>query len=268
MARLRQIVHESLEKMPATVGAKLTQLGVMGLIALNVAAGVFGTVSIEMGARWVPIEESYREAFRSLEVGSVAVFTVEYALRIWSITADAGFAHPFWGRLRYALTPMALIDFLSILPFYLGGASVLEGRALRLLRVVRIIKLGRYSVAVRSLSQALLNKRSELVMTLFAALVLLLIVSTVMYHAEHEAQPDKFSSIPATLWWGIITFTTVGYGDLTPITPLGKLAGSVAAVLGIGLVALPAGILGSAFVQQVAASKEPPVCPHCKKRIE
>ncbi len=268
MARLRQVVHDLLEKMPATLGATLVQFGVMGLIAVNVAAGAIGTVSIEVEGRWVSIEDRYDRAFRSLEVASVAVFTAEYALRVWSITAGERFAHPVWGRLRYALTPMALIDLLSVAPFYFGGASLLAGRALRLLRVARILKFGRYSLAVRSVSQALLHKRSELGVTLFAALVLLLITSTVMYHAENEAQPDKFSSIPATLWWGIVTFTTVGYGDLTPVTPLGKLAGSVAAILGIGLVALPAGILGSAFVQEMAASKKPPVCPHCGKRIE
>lgn len=277
----KAVVHRYLEKPPDAAGPRLVQMGIMAVILVNVAAVVIGTVHLETGER---IEERHRAAWRLLELVSVAIFTAEYALRLWSMTVDPRYARGVRGRIRYALTPMAIIDFLAIIPFYvelalaLGfGASLgktevaLVLRALRLFRVFRIFKLGHYSRAVQALTRALRSKRGELGVTVFAVAILLIIASTVMYLAESEAQPERFSSIPSAMWWGIITLTTVGYGDLTPLTPLGKLAGAVVAIFGIGLVALPAGILGSAFVAEIGDGSRKPSppgrCPHCGKDL-
>jgi voltage-gated potassium channel len=277
----KAMVNRYLEKAPDSAGPRLVQGGIMGVILLNVAAVIFGTLHLEGGER---VEDRCSLEFRILEIVSVAIFTVEYGLRIWSITVDPRFARSVRGRIRYALTPMAIIDLLAVLPFYvelalalgfgssLGNTEVaLVLRALRLFRVFRLFKLGHYSRAVQALTHALKSKRGELAVTVFAVGILLVIASTVMYLAECDAQPDRFSSIPASMWWGIITLTTVGYGDITPVTTLGKIAGAVVAIFGIGLVALPAGILGSAFVQEIGDRQRPPPararCPHCGKEL-
>jgi voltage-gated potassium channel len=193
---------------------------------------------------------------------------VEYLLRVWACVENPRFARPIAGRLRFVVSPMAIVDFVAIVPFYLQFGQLLAVRALRVFRVFRILKLGHYSTALKSLSSALKKKRAELIVTLFAVGVVLLIASTIMYYAEYEAQPDKFSSIPAAMWWGIVTLTTVGYGDVFPVTALGKLAGAAVAIFGIGLVALPAGILGSAFVEQIGRGDPSPTkCPHCGKEL-
>ncbi len=222
---------------------------IITLISLNVVAVVLETVA--------GIRESAGAFFFWFETVSIAVFTFEYVLRIWSCTVVSGHASPLVGRVRYALRPMLLIDLLAIAPAYLTMLPIDLRflRALRVLRVFRLLKLHRYSVALQTLSRVLVGKKEELVITLFTLLLLLLISSSLMYYAEHDAQPNVFTSIPAAMWWGVATLATVGYGDVYPITPLGKLLAGVVAVLGIGMFALPAGILGGAFVEQL--SKRP-----------
>jgi len=271
--KAKKLAHLYLQKPPETAGPRIVQLGIMGIILVNVAAVVIGTVPADSGGQST-LEEVYAGEMFLLELVSVVVFTAEYILRLWSITVEPRFSHPLWGRLRYACTPMAIIDLLAIAPFYVNlfgtfhTTKALVLRALRLPRIFRIFKLGHYSRAVRSLSRAIALKKAELLVTIFAVAILLLVASTVMYYAENEAQPRVFSSIPATMWWGIVTLTTVGYGDMTPVTALGKIAGAIVALFGIGLVALPAGILGSAFVQEIQHKQaEPARCPHCGKEF-
>ena len=166
------------------------------------------------------------------------------------------------------LTPLAVVDLLAIAPALLPmitGLDLRSIRALRLVRIFRVLKLGRYSRAVNSLGRALHEKLPEITVAGFALLVVLVLASTVLYYAEVEAQPEAFSSIPAAAWWGVATLTTVGYGDIAPITPMGKLCASIFAILGIGLFALPAGFLGSAFVSQL--QEGPSVCPHCGESL-
>ena len=152
------------------------------------------------------------------------------------------------------LTPLAIIDLLAILPFYLPMIIPLDLRfirAVRLFRLFRLFKMGRYSKAVFILKKVLKEKKEELVLIIFVIFLLLIIFSSLMYFIEKEAQPEAFSNIPEAMWWGIITLTTVGYGDVYPITPLGKILGALIAFLGIGMFALPAGILGSGLVEIV-----------------
>ena len=169
---------------------------------------------------------------------------------------------------------MALVDLLAVLPFYLPmlGLDFRFMRTLRLARVFRLAKLVRYNAAIRLFAQVLVRKRPELLVALFVVLVILVLASSLMYFAEHDDNPQDFSSIPAAMWWGIITLTTVGYGDVHPVTALGKTLGAVIAVLGIGMFALPTSILGAAFVEEMNKARRKsaaPVrtCPHCGEDI-
>ena len=235
---------------------------IMTLIVFNVVAVMLETVE---GVRaWLA------RFFAVFEDFSVVVFTAEYALRLWSCGSDPRYRGAR-GRLRYALTPLALVDLLAILPFYLEFLPVdlRFVRALRLFRLLRIFKLARYSASLRTLDDVLRARKEELLVTLFIVVLLLVFASSAMYYAENEAQPDKFSSIPSSMWWGVATLTTVGYGDVYPVTPLGRLLGAVIAVLGVGLFALPTGILASGFSEELRKNRQPErtVCPHCGRDI-
>jgi voltage-gated potassium channel len=238
---------------------------IMGLILLNVAAVVLETVD------WV--YAAYFPLFQAFEIFSVAVFTIEYLLRIWSCTEDPRYENPLWGRLRFLIMPLALVDLLAILPFYLPFAFDLRFlRAMRLFRLFRILKLARYSDSMQTFADVLRLKKEELLLMFFAIMILLVISSSLMYEAEHDAQPEAFASIPAAMWWGIVTLTTVGYGDIYPVTDWGRFIGSVVVILGIGLFALPTGVLASGFAEVLAKSKEEQKmrkirCPHCGQYI-
>jgi voltage-gated potassium channel len=230
------------------------------LILANIAAVIFETVP--------GFHDRYRTAFYAFELFSIAVFTFEYVVRLWSAPENPQFAHPLFGRLRYAVTPFAIIDLSSIIPFYLPFLSVdlRSLRALRLLRLVRILKVTRQFESLQVFLRVFKRKWPDLTVALFVGAVLLVMTSSLMYHLEHDAQPDKFSSIPAAMWWAAVTLTTVGYGDVFPVTLGGKLLGSLVAVLGIGMIALPASILGSGFVDEIHRA-QPPTCPHCGKEL-
>jgi len=235
-----------------------------GLIILNVIAVALETVE--------SLHRAWARAFHLFDVCSVAVFTLEYALRLWACTVNPRYAAPVTGRLRYALRPLMLVDLLAVAPAYCAGLLVLDLRILRLIRLfrlLRILKIARYSESLQLLGRVLVAKRAELLVTLAAVMVLLVIASTVMYYVEHDEQPEVFSSIPATMWWGIETLTTIGYGDVVPKSVLGKVVNSCIALLGIGLFALPAGILGSGFVEELHNRRRSPACcPHCGKPLE
>ncbi|MCZ7662877.1 MAG: potassium channel family protein [Thermoleophilia bacterium] len=161
---------------------------------------------------------------------------------------------------------------LAIFPFYVGvGRLDLRFlRALRLFRLLRVLKLARYSESLALLGRVFRAKKEELVVTLCAVLFLLFLASSFIYYVEHEAQPEAFSSIPAAMWWGVATLTTVGYGDVYPVTVAGKVLGAIVAMLGIGLFALPAGILASGFADEMRRKRtdETAMCPHCGRQIE
>lgn len=176
------------------------------------------------------------------------------------------------GKDRYILTPLALVDLVAILPFYVPMLVHLDlrtVRAIRLLRVFRLFKMGRYSESVRTLGRVFRAKKEELIVTTFMVFLLLEVASTLIFFAENEAQPEAFSSVPAAMWWGVTTLTTVGYGDVYPITLLGKVLGAIVAILGIGMFALPAGILGSGFVEEIQRTRRTVrLCPHCGQPID
>lgn len=205
----------------------------------------------------------------------MSVFTIEYILRLWTCTADDRFRSPIKGRIRFAATPLALVDLMAILPFYLEIIMLIRAldlrfiRALRLFRLFRLFKMGRYSEALKTLGNVLKQKKEELFITVFAILILLITASSLMYFVEKDAQPEAFSSILAAMWWGVSTLTTVGYGDIYPITAIGKFLGALIALLGIGMFALPAGILASGFAEEMQKKRgKRRICPHCGKDID
>ncbi|WP_424356507.1 ion transporter [Methanocella sp. MCL-LM] len=244
---------------------KCVNVFIIVLILTNVAAIILET---EAG-----IYDVYAGYFQAFEVFSVAVFSIEYLLRVWVCTEYAEYSRPVLGRLRYMTSLMALIDLLAIIPFYLPMFIPVNLRVLRLLRIFRVfrlLKLARYTDAVDTIIRVINERKAELSITLFVGAILLIISSTLVYYAEFEAQPDKFSSIIATMWWSIITLLTVGYGDVYPITPVGRFFGALTAVFGIAMFALPAGLISSGFMEELnrqKAAKTVVICPHCGKNL-
>lgn len=254
-------VHRLLTVGKGGRGARIVDRCIGTLILANALAVVIGTVP--------GVTERYGSFLYGFEVVSVSVFSVEYVARVWSCTADGRYAGPIGGRVRFATRPALLVDLLAVAPFYLGtamlGADLRILRALRLVRFLRLVKLVRYAEATARFRRVYHRKRDDLVLTATAAGALLLVASSLMYFAEHGAQPEKFSSIPAALWWGVVTLTTVGYGDVYPVTPIGRLLGGLIAALGVGLFALPASVLASGFFEDREREREGSRrrCPHC-----
>ena len=264
LRKVKRRTYEILEiASPEDGTSRAVQVCILLLIVLNLIALMVETME--------PVYWRWRETLLAFEAFSVAVFTIEYGLRIWSCTVSESFRAPILGRIRFAFSPLALIDFVAIAPFYLPfiGVDLVFMRAFRLIRLMRVLKLGRYSSALRSIGGVIRAKKEELASVVFFMLILLVVASSLMYEVEHTTQPDKFSSIPATMWWGVMTLTTVGYGDVYPVTPLGQFLASVVAVLGIGLFALPTGVLGSGFLEQIQKrGSGPKSCPHCGRSLE
>jgi voltage-gated potassium channel len=188
--------------------------------------------------------------FRAAELLFGGIFSVEYLLRLWIAPENPAYAGKRLPRFRYAVSAPAIIDLLAIVPTLAslgaGGGSVLL-RFFRVLRILRVAKLGRMSDAWHDVATAIHERRHELLLTISIAGFVLLVASTLMYWAEADAQPDKFGSIPRSMWWCIITLTTVGYGDAYPVTVLGRFLSGFVALAGIGLIAMPTGILAAAF---------------------
>ncbi len=216
------------------------------LIVANVVAVIISTVK--------PIYLAYRFWFDAFETFSVIVFTVEYALRLWACTVLPEFSHPIFGRIRYALKPLLIVDLLAILPFYIPmiGLDLRILRILRIFRILRILKLERYFKAMSLIVRVFKRTMDQLVSALIVVGILLILVASLMYYIE----PQTFPSIPDAIWWGIVTLSTVGYGDVYPRTPLGKVVGSVLALLGIGFFGLPAAILAAGFMKEIGADED------------
>ena len=249
--KIKTIIHEILETSESrNLYSLADDVVITCLIMINVAAFIASTSPT--------LSPEYTSLLANIEIVSSFVFTIEYILRLWVSTVDRRYSHPLWGRLRYALTPLSLIDLIAILPFYflLLFPSFNFVNLIRVLRLLRLLKMSRYSESVRTLGAVLYAKKEELIATAFAVFILLIFASSIMYFVEFEAHPEAFGSIPDAMWWGVVTLTTVGYGDIYPITPLGKLLGAMLAFLGIGIFALPAGIIAGGFSEELQKSKQ------------
>lgn len=217
------------------------------LIISNVISVILSTVP--------DLRTRFGDFFSSFELFSVVVFSVEYILRIWSCTSDEQYSRPVVGRIKYAVQPLVLVDLLAILPFYLPFVTRLDLRFLRILRifrVLRVLKLERYFVALSKVARVIKRKASEIISTFIVMFILIVLAASLMYYIE----PQTYDSIPHAMWWGIVTLTTVGYGDVYPQTALGQLIGSILALLGIGLFGLPAGILAAGFIEEIQSKNK------------
>jgi len=246
--------------------SKTVNFTIVILVFLNVFAVIIQTEK--------DIAKDYNWLFSFLEILSVSFFTIEYMLRVWVCTGYKPYSRPISGRIKYMLTPMAIIDLMAILPYYLLILTPIDFRfitILRFFRLLRLFKLRRYSHAVNTLGRVIIDKKEELVINFVTILILLVLSSSLMYYIEHDSQPKLFSSIPSTMWWSVSTLTTVGYGDMVPITPFGKLLSACIAMLGIAMFALPAALLSSGFTEHIKnqrRKKHHYKCPHCQQKID
>jgi voltage-gated potassium channel len=240
----------------------------LGLIVAAVALLILGTVPA-VEARWGP-------ALRASDVVLGAVFLVEYAVRVWTAPVDERYRDGWRGRLRYVRSPLAVLDLVAVVALLLPHLPIdlRQARLIRLFALLRVGKVGRFGRSMTIARRIFHARRDDLLLAVGAVAFVLLVGSTLMYFAEHDAQPDKFSSIPESLWWGVATITTVGYGDVYPVTALGRVLGGLLAVLGIASFALPTAILGAAFLDELQRARaldghaHCPTCGHpCDERL-
>jgi len=257
---------------------------IASLIILNFSLFILETV------------ESFRAKYKSIldiiEVCSLSIFTLEYIMRIYAAPKSIEFKNKKNPRIHFIKSFYGIIDLVAILPglllrffgIYFPSNAI---RILRLLKVFRLFKLSRYFAAIKIMGKVLQKKKEQMIIAITMLMLLLMLSSIVMYYVENSKNAENFSSIPATMWWAVATLTTVGYGDISPITPLGKFLGGVIAIMGVGLFALPAGILASGFSSEIEdinidelgnenkkVSNEnlpKPIenlkCPHCENEI-
>ena len=219
-------------------------LFIITLIILNVIAIVLESIE--------PLRQQFPIQFVYFEIFSVIVFTAEYILRVWTANLISEFKKPIIGNIKYALTPLAIIDFLAFIPFYLPffGVDLRLLRMLRIFRIFRLFKIARYVEALSFINHVFKKKREELVISLIFTVFLLLIASTLMYYIENETQPENFSSIPETMWWGIATLTTVGYGDITAVSIIEKIVAVFLMITGVIAFSFATGTLASIIQNQ------------------
>ena len=239
---------------------------IMSLILLSI-------VSIVLES-YESLAQSYEKVFRVFEFISVTVFTVEYILRIW--TADLLYPEQKHPRIKYASSFLAIIDLLAILPFFLPFISLdlrflRMVRLLRIFRLLRVFKLGRYFDALRIVVTAIHKSASQLVISIMLCLFVMLFSAIIMYTVENPVQPEQFPNVISSLWWAICTLTTVGYGDVYPITALGRFFAAVISLVGIGIIAIPTGIIAASFSSVINESnneEKKRFCPYCGHKLE
>lgn len=239
---------------------------ISSLIVLNVLA-----IAVESLASLHDLE---LKILRILEVFSLIVFTIEYCLRLY--VADLVYPRKYKlnSVLRFMVSPLGLVDLLAILPFYIPliiPFDLLFLRIFRLFRFIRVFKIARYNKALNLIVNVVKEKKSELGVTFFVAFIILIVASFLMFFIEGKAQPTVFKNIFSSFWWALSTLTTVGYGDIYPVTSLGRILSAFVSVVGIGIVALPTGIISAGFIEKVSknrATKVHKYCPHCGKEID
>lgn len=220
-------------------GPKLLELALIVLIILNVGAVILETVDA-LYAKW-------RYAFDVFEAVSLIIFITEYCARLWVAVENPKIS----SRLQWIKSPTALIDLLAILPALLYLFIPIDLRILRTFRMLRLLKLTRYSPALAMLLAVFEEEASSFLAGFFILMLMLIFAASGAWLAEHNAQPESFGSIPQAMWWAVATLTTVGYGDVTPVTVVGKVFGAVITIIGIGMAALPAGIIASGLNEQI-----------------
>jgi voltage-gated potassium channel len=259
--RLKERLYRILEQPePSDPVAKVWNLVIVGAIAITTLALIAETVD--------SLHRQFQPLFGAIEVVSLGLFSAEYLVRLWVVTCSSRYSHPVFGRLRFAITPLALIDLLAIAPALVASRVDLRVlRVARLARVLRVLKLARYSKGIGLIGRVVSRKRAELLIALGFFSILLVVTSALMYFAEHDAQPKAFSSIPAAMWWAVVTMTTVGYGDVYPVTAVGKVLAGMTALIGIFAFALPTSILGAGFLAELDGTEKRGKCPRCGEQL-
>ena len=245
---------------------KIVNTFLISVIVLNVLEVILETVD--------SIHIPHEKFFRNFDTVSVIIFSIEYALRIWSANYHDKYKHSIKGRLKYFFSLGALIDLIAILPWYLGAISGgFDLRILRVFRLVRILRLFRltaYTKSAQMIFNVFKSRSNELLLSFIMVIFLIIIASCLLYFAEHSVQPDSFSSIPATLWWAVVTLTTAGYGDMVPHTTIGKILSGIIMLTGVALFALPAGLITAGFLEEIKFIRKYKghSCPHCGKPLD
>lgn len=247
---LKRRIYDILEiSDPDDRTTKIINFLLLALIILNVITVILESVE--------SIDRAYRNVFQLFSEISIIVFTGEYLLRIWSCDVDKKYSRPVLGMLRYALTPLMLIDLMVLIPFYLVYIFP-RSRFLRSLRVLwtfRLLKVSRYSRSLQTIIDVIKAQKDQLAMSFTAIIFFMVLSSTLVYFLEHNAQPQNFPNIPATMWWAVLTMTTIGE-NVYPVTPLGKVIGALIIILGVATFALPTSILTSGFVDELERRRE------------
>lgn len=241
--RLMEILEQATDKDRAS---KICDVFITTLVLCNILSVILESVS--------SLQAVYGQYFDLFEFWSVMFFTLEYVLRFWATGATYSDHGQKWrGRREYMFGFYGVVDLLAILPFYLQmlfpGADM---RALRILRLVRVLKLSHYNSALEDLFNAVKNEARSFIAALYLLTIAIILTSSLMYYAEGDTQPEHFSSIPASMYWAIITLTTVGFGDISPVTWIGQVLATITAFIGVCTVAMLTGIVASSFATQMA----------------
>lgn len=238
-------IYRKLNAVDKDIIGRIVEWSILFLILINVIAAILESIDA--------VNLRFHQQFAVLKSVSLILFAFEYFLRVWSCPAHRSKAYrkPVFGRIRYILTPLMLLDLLAILPLFLQYRTVFDFRLLRLFRFLSILQVTRNSRTLQMLL-TVIKRESQTLMAFFLVIaVLLIVISSIIYSIEKNAQPDNFASIPHAMWWTIATLSTVGYGDVVPQTLLGKVFGMIVMLIGIAMFAIPTGILVSSFYQEV-----------------
>ncbi len=235
---------------PRTTASVVAASFITAMIFVNVVAVVLASVP--------SLFESYETTFVLIELVSAVVFTGEWFLRVWSCVERAEYSSlpAMRARLKYIVSPMSLVDIVAVVPLYLSVFDVVSAQSLIALRLLRLLQLVRFFGPLVVLWRVVKSEAPAMMGTIFIVVVLIVMAASGMYLVERNVQPEAFGSIPSAMWWAAVTLTTVGYGDVTPITPVGRVIGVAIMILGIGLVALPAGMLASRFSEELHNRRE------------
>lgn len=248
---LRQKVYNLLNPTPQS-GAlhEYVDLFIVFWVLVSVAAVILESVE--------SVHYVLNVEFVLLDGIAVAIFTTEYILRLYTCTENPSYRHWVAGRLAYARSPSAVVDGLAVLPFFLEPLlhSLLDLRFLRIFRLLRLLKLTRYTTAGTTLIRVLSREWPVIAASTFIMMLLVILTASLGYLFEHEAQPEKFENIPQSIYWAVVTLASVGYGDISPVTPIGRIATVILALVGLGIFAVPAGILATAFNDELRRHRE------------
>jgi hypothetical protein len=246
---LRQKVDALMNDTP-TSGRLHHQLDLIFVIFIitSVAAVFLETIPL--------VHDPLKVEFYWFDTIAIAVFTIEYLLRLYAAPEREPHHSALSGRFSFVKKPSSLIDLVAILPYYLQFLFAVDLRFIRVLRVLRVLKLTRYNTALSTFAMVLKREKRAFSAAMFITVLITILSGAIVYEFEHAAQPEKFDTMPRAMYWAVITLASVGYGDISPVTPIGQAFTMVLAILGIGIVALPAGILGSAFSDQLHQQRE------------